>query len=234
MNDSASANGRSDVTRPRGPEAFEAIYAGTPPWDIGRPQGEFQALADAGRLQGRALDVGCGTGEHALMAAGLGLDATGIDLSATAIGRAERKASERGLSVRFAVGDACDMGFLGEEFDTALDCGLFHVLTDEDRPPVRRQPPVRRPGRRRLPHALLQRPRAGRPRAPSGGPGRDPRQFRRRVADRLDRPGHDRARHAVCPRTGLARNHRPPLIPAIPGSRTEGPGLGRVEAMPMR
>ena len=27
----------------------------------------------------RVLDLGCGTGEHALMAAGLGLDATGLD-----------------------------------------------------------------------------------------------------------------------------------------------------------
>ena len=134
MNDMASSNRQPDVIRPRRPADFEALYAGTPPWDIGRPQKEFQALAQAGHIRGHVLDVGCGTGEHALMAAELGLEATGIDLSATAIGIAERKARERGLSARFAVGDVCDMGFLEEQFDTVLDCGLFHVLTNDDRP----------------------------------------------------------------------------------------------------
>jgi cyclopropane fatty-acyl-phospholipid synthase-like methyltransferase len=135
MNDTSSSNGQPNVMRPRQAADFEALYAGgPPPWDIGRPQKEFQALADAGLIRGRVLDVGCGTGEHALMAAGLGLEVTGIDLSATAIGVAERKAQERRLRARFAVGDVCDMGFLGEQFDTALDSGLFHVLTDEDRP----------------------------------------------------------------------------------------------------
>ena len=49
---------------------FDAAYSGTPPWDIGRPQPAFLALAEAGALRGRVLDVGCGTGEHTLMAAG--------------------------------------------------------------------------------------------------------------------------------------------------------------------
>ena len=31
-----------------------------PPWDIGRPQPAFVGLAEAGRLTGRVLDVGCG------------------------------------------------------------------------------------------------------------------------------------------------------------------------------
>src|ERR1035437_576793 len=65
--------------RPRRPEDFDGFYAGTPPWDIGRPQPAFLSLAEAGAIRGRVLDVGCGTGEHTLMAAGMGLEATGID-----------------------------------------------------------------------------------------------------------------------------------------------------------
>jgi SAM-dependent methyltransferase len=121
----------SESTRP--PHDFDASYAGTPPWDIGRPQPEFQALADAGELRGRVLDAGCGTGEHALMAARLGLDASGIDSAPTAIGIAKRKAAERGLQARFLVWNALDLPSLGEQFDTVLDCGLFHVFNDDDR-----------------------------------------------------------------------------------------------------
>jgi 2-polyprenyl-3-methyl-5-hydroxy-6-metoxy-1,4-benzoquinol methylase len=77
-------------------EDFDALYAaGTPAWDIGRPQSAFRALSDIGRLAGNVLDVGCGTGEHALMATASGLDATGLDASATAIDIARRKAEKR-------------------------------------------------------------------------------------------------------------------------------------------
>ena len=63
---------------PRPPHDFDAIYAvGTPAWDIGRPQPTFDHLATAGELVGRVLDVGCGTGEHALIAASLGYEAVG-------------------------------------------------------------------------------------------------------------------------------------------------------------
>jgi len=109
------------------------MYAGTPPWDIGRPQPAFLALMEAGLVTGRVLDVGCGTGEHALMAAGSGLEATGIDSAPTAIRLAKRKAQERNLPARFLVWDALDLGSFGEQFDTALDCGLFHVFDDDDR-----------------------------------------------------------------------------------------------------
>ena len=123
--------------RPSGPPpgtGFDAMYQGlTPPWDIGRPQPAFQALADAGALVGRVLDVGCGTGEHAIMAADLGLTTVGVDLSPTAIELAEAKARDRGVAVRFVVADALDLPALGERFDTALDCGFFHVLDDEAR-----------------------------------------------------------------------------------------------------
>jgi SAM-dependent methyltransferase len=119
---------------PRPPHDFDAIYAdGKPPWDIGRPQPAFDRLARAGELVGRVLDVGCGTGEHALMAASLGYDAVGIDLSTRAIELAKAKATERGVQAGFVVGDALRLVDLGDQFDTVLDCGLFHVLDDVER-----------------------------------------------------------------------------------------------------
>jgi cyclopropane fatty-acyl-phospholipid synthase-like methyltransferase len=111
---------------------WDAAYAATPPWDIGRPQPAFLALAESGALRGHVLDAGCGTGEHALMAAGSGLRATGIDRSATAIAFAVEKARARGLDVRFLVGDVLDMASLDERFDTVLDMGLFHTFDDGD------------------------------------------------------------------------------------------------------
>ena len=114
---------------------FEAAYATPPPWDIGRPQPAFAALAAEGRLGARVLDVGCGTGEHVLMAAEAGCDAVGIDISTSAIRLAEAKARERGARARFEVADARRLASPDEPFDTVLDCGLFHVFDDEDRQP---------------------------------------------------------------------------------------------------
>lgn len=107
-------------------------YATRPRWDIGRPQPALLALAEAGQVQGRVLDAGCGTGEHALMAARLGLDATGIDLAASALEQAGEKARQRGLKARFLRYDARRLAELGQQFDTVLDCGLFHCFEEEE------------------------------------------------------------------------------------------------------
>jgi cyclopropane fatty-acyl-phospholipid synthase-like methyltransferase len=94
----------------------------------------FESLAVDGALRGKVLDVGCGTGEHALCAASQGYDAVGVDFAAAAIELAKAKAAERGLDVRFLLFDALRLSELGEQFDTVLDCGLFHIFDDDDRP----------------------------------------------------------------------------------------------------
>ena len=113
---------------------WDALYAGTPPWETGRPQPAVAALAQAGRLTGRVLDIGCGTGENALAAAAAGATVTGVDISPRAIEAARAKAAERGLSARFLVADALRLDRLGEQYDVILDSGTFHVFADEDRP----------------------------------------------------------------------------------------------------
>lgn len=115
---------------------FDDVYASTtpPPWDIGRPQLPFERLARTGGLVGRVLDVGCGTGEHALLAASLGFETTGVDIARRAIDLARMKAAHRGVEARFVVHDALRLPDLGGQFDTVLDCGLFHVFSDEERP----------------------------------------------------------------------------------------------------
>lgn len=104
-----------------------------PPWDIGRPQPAFVRLADAGLLAGRLLDAGCGTGEHTLLAAARGADATGVDVSHRAIDLARRKAAERGLDARFEIADALGLARRGWVFDTVVDSGLFHVFDEDER-----------------------------------------------------------------------------------------------------
>jgi len=117
------------------PRSWDDAYTGdrAPPWEIGRPQPAFVRLADQGLLAGRLLDSGCGTGEHTLLAAARGAEATGIDVSARAIGLARAKAAGRGLAARFETGDVLRLGDLGLTFDTVIDSGVFHVFSDEDR-----------------------------------------------------------------------------------------------------
>jgi cyclopropane fatty-acyl-phospholipid synthase-like methyltransferase len=113
---------------------WDASYLGAaPPWDIARAQPRFEALAETGALQGRILDIGCGTGEHALLAAAHGADAVGLDLSRRAIDVAREKATSRGLNVTFEVADALELATPAEPFDVIIDSGVFHVFDDTDR-----------------------------------------------------------------------------------------------------
>jgi ubiquinone/menaquinone biosynthesis C-methylase UbiE len=122
----------SVATRSVDRSTFENFYAAPAPWDIGKPQGLYVAIAD--RVTSPLLDAGCGTGEHALYFAARGLRVVGIDFVEEAIRRARVKAAERGVAAEFLVKDATALGDWSERFACVIDSGLFHVFSDQDRP----------------------------------------------------------------------------------------------------
>src|ERR1700730_1947252 len=101
--------------------SWNSAYEGSPPWDIGEPQPEFVKLAGGGKLQGKVLDVGCGTGEQVMLAAAHGADATGVDIAELAIERARAKAKERGIRATFEGAEALHLEQLGLLFDVVTD-----------------------------------------------------------------------------------------------------------------
>lgn len=125
---------REPTSHERRAEAWwdDSYRDGTAPWDIGRPQAAFARLAEEGRWRGEVLDAGCGSGEHALLAASLGLPVLGVDVAETALGMALAKWQERGGPAESALADALHLGRLERTFDTVLDCGLFHTFDGEE------------------------------------------------------------------------------------------------------
>jgi cyclopropane fatty-acyl-phospholipid synthase-like methyltransferase len=121
---------------------WEEAYQGTPPWDIGFPQPAIEELVSKGELKpGRDLDLGCGRGENSIMMAKNSFKVTGIDLVKAAIDSAISKAAEQHLKIDFMVGNVLELDrkFAEKEFDAVIDCGLFHVMTDEERPVLAKQ-----------------------------------------------------------------------------------------------
>jgi len=114
-------------------ERFSALYERQPGWEVGRPQPAFVALHERGVVGERVLDAGCGTGENALFLASNGHQVWGIDIVDAAINAAAEKARLRGLpAARFLVADALALDQLGLLFDTVVDSGLLHAMTDAE------------------------------------------------------------------------------------------------------
>ena len=174
---------------------FDSAYRGTPPWDIGRPQKEFVELVRRGEITGSVLDIGCGTGEHALFFAGEGYEVWGIDSAPLAIQKAQEKAAGRGLPVHFLVLNALDLSRLNRKFDTATDSGLFHTLSDEDRPVFVDNLAASPVSGREILHALLFRPGARRIRSEEDNRERDTGQLPGRVVHQLHQGGDLREPH---------------------------------------
>ncbi len=81
----------------------------------------------------RILDIGCGTGRHAIELTKRGYQVMGVDLSESQLKRAREKAEEAGLEIDFRQADARNLPF-SAEFDMAImlcEGGFPLMETDE-------------------------------------------------------------------------------------------------------
>jgi SAM-dependent methyltransferase len=80
----------------------------------------------------RLLDIGCGSGQLALLAARDGLDVTGVDIATNLVERAQARAHAEGLKVRFQEADAEALPFPEASFDvvTSLIGAMFAPRPD--------------------------------------------------------------------------------------------------------
>jgi SAM-dependent methyltransferase len=85
--------------------------------------------------QGRAVDLGSGTGRNAIYLARHGWDAVGVEMSGYAVEVSRRKALEQDAPARFVQGDVTRLADLdiGTAFSLFMDGGCYHTL-----PPGRR------------------------------------------------------------------------------------------------
>jgi SAM-dependent methyltransferase len=117
---------------------YTVAYAvGFRPWErAGREAAEqFGELLDREAMErptppGRAVDLGCGTGTHAIDLASQGWRAVGIDNQRRALQIARARAAASGTDVTFVQGDvaALRVDDIGAPADFFLDVGCFHHL----------------------------------------------------------------------------------------------------------
>jgi SAM-dependent methyltransferase len=93
------------------------------------------ALCDAVELRGgeRVLDVGCGSGTAALVAARRYCEVTGIDFVPALLDRARERATADRLDAEFKLGDAQQMPFPDAGFDAVLSVYGVQFAPDQQR-----------------------------------------------------------------------------------------------------
>ena len=115
---------------------FEERYkADDTPWDHGAPDANLLDMVIQWPIpKCKVLDVGCGTGDNAILLAQQHFVATGCDISQTAIEKAKEKASISNVDCSFIVADFLNDRIPGSPFGFVFDRGCLHSLnTVEER-----------------------------------------------------------------------------------------------------
>jgi len=122
---------------------YTLAYAiGWKPWEAAgeRERARLAALFDReeqerARPYGAALDLGCGTGLHAVELAKRGWQVTGVEIVPKALRAARERARAAGVEMRLVEADvtALRAAGIGSGFALVLDFGVFHGLEEPQR-----------------------------------------------------------------------------------------------------
>jgi len=108
-------------------------------WSLGRYERIAEQFLPAARVLvesaapgpgERVVDVGCGTGNAALLAAALGARVIGVDPASRLLEVAREDAAARGLDAEFAVGDAAELPL--DDGSADLVVSVFGVIFAPD------------------------------------------------------------------------------------------------------
>jgi SAM-dependent methyltransferase len=114
---------------------FKLFYRlGFTPWD-GHPIAQNLQDLVADLPAGKALDLGCGTGDSSIYLGQHGWKVTGVDYVPTALEKARAKAAATKTSVDFVRADVTRLSRegIGADFRLIVDNGCLHNMSDGDR-----------------------------------------------------------------------------------------------------
>jgi SAM-dependent methyltransferase len=162
---------------------FRLFYRiGFTPWD-GHPLAQslrnlIEGDGSAALPAGRALELGCGTGDTSIYLANHGWHVTSVDFVAAALEKARTKAKAENVPIDFRRADVTQLrkAGIGSDFALIVDNGCLHNMGDADRDSyVREVTLVAAPGARLLIVAFI-------PGGRLGVRGIDPTDMERRFA----------------------------------------------------
>src|SRR5262245_39205641 len=117
---------------------FGIMYRiGFVPWDGHKLPARFVELVEGKDAlpKGKAIDLGCGTGDSSIHLAKHGWEVVGVDFVERALKTARAKSEVARANVRWLRADVTRLreAGVGSGFDLVVDSGLLHLLSDEAR-----------------------------------------------------------------------------------------------------
>ena len=111
---------------------FARLYRHAPtveslPWHREQPLALLERAVANRTARGRALDLGCGEGSHAVYLAQQGFSVVGVDFVPAALAAARTRAEQAGVEVELRECDVVEYE-ASSAFDVVLDSGCLHHL----------------------------------------------------------------------------------------------------------